>query len=95
LACGFEFARAGGRSILQTTQQLKMQMTKLLVAVIFAAVFSVYAETQPRGADRLRELVVFPQINFNFGWGINCQNNEWQSVKTWICRTQSPNSGWN
>jgi tetratricopeptide (TPR) repeat protein len=54
-----------------------MQMIKLLVALIFAAVFSVNAETQPRGADRLRELVVFPGIHFKFFWGINCQNNEW------------------
>jgi tetratricopeptide (TPR) repeat protein len=54
-----------------------MQMTKLLVAMIFAAVFSVNAAAPPRGADRLRELVVFPQMNFNFNWGISCQNNEW------------------
>ena len=44
---------------------------------ICAVVFSANAETQPRGADRLRELVVFPQMNFNFSWGISCQNNEW------------------
>jgi hypothetical protein len=52
-----------------------MQIIKLLVAVIFAGVFSANAETQPRGADRLRELVVFPKMNLNFAFGLGSQGN--------------------
>lgn len=49
----------------------------MLVAAFFATVFSVNSETQPRGADRLRELVVFPQINLTFSWGMQLQENKW------------------
>jgi tetratricopeptide (TPR) repeat protein len=45
--------------------------------VLCAVVFSANAETQSRGADRLRELVVFPEMNLTFSLGISCQNNEW------------------
>jgi tetratricopeptide (TPR) repeat protein len=52
-------------------------MTKLLAAIFFAAVFSANADTQPRGDERLRELVVFPEMNLTFSLGISCQNYEW------------------
>lgn len=35
------------------------------------------AETQPRGPDRLRELVIFPNINLSFGLGLRQQDNHW------------------
>jgi tetratricopeptide (TPR) repeat protein len=52
-----------------------MQIIKLLVALIFAAVFSANAATEPRGADRLRELVIFPEMNLNFAFGLSSQGN--------------------
>jgi tetratricopeptide (TPR) repeat protein len=52
-------------------------MIRLIFAVIFAAVLSLNAETQPRGAGRLRELVVFPEINFTCKWGINFEGSKW------------------
>ena len=52
-------------------------MIKLLAAIFLIAVFSTNADTQPRGADRLRELVVFPEMNLNFSFGISWQENEW------------------
>jgi hypothetical protein len=54
-----------------------MQKKRILVAFAFALALCLHAASPPRGADRLRELVVFPEIDFNFSWGINCQNNEW------------------
>jgi hypothetical protein len=56
---------------------VKIYIEKFLLLALCAVVFSVNAETQPRGADRLRELVIFPKIDFHFSLGINCQNNEW------------------
>jgi tetratricopeptide (TPR) repeat protein len=52
-------------------------MIKLLAAIFFAVAFSANADTQPRGADRLRELVVFPEMNLNFSFGITHQENQW------------------
>jgi tetratricopeptide (TPR) repeat protein len=52
-----------------------MQIIKLLIALIFTAVFSANADTQPRGPDRLRELVVFPEMNLNFAFGLSSQGN--------------------
>jgi tetratricopeptide (TPR) repeat protein len=52
-------------------------MKLMLVAAFFATVFSVNAETQPRGADRLRELVVFPKMDLIFGFSLNQQDNKW------------------
>lgn len=43
---------------------------------MFAAVFSVNAAAPPRGADRLRELVVFPEMNIGFNFGMSSQGDE-------------------
>ncbi len=39
--------------------------------VFWLAVFSVFAATQPHGSDRLRELVVFPQMTLSFNFGMS------------------------
>lgn len=54
-----------------------MKVNGLLVPAIFAAVLSANAAAPPRGDERLRELVVFPQMDINFSWGLSQQNNEW------------------
>jgi len=53
-----------------------MQMIKQFVAFIFACAFSANATMPPRGADQLRELVVFPEINVTFDFGMSSQGNE-------------------
>ncbi len=52
-------------------------MIKLLAAIFFAAVLYAKADTQPRGADRLRELVVFPKMSVTFDFGMGSQGNDW------------------
>jgi|GEM_PF-6138619 len=52
-------------------------MKKILALIFLAAAFSLHAAAPPRGDERLRELVVFPNLHFDFTLGINCQNNEW------------------
>jgi tetratricopeptide (TPR) repeat protein len=52
-------------------------MKRLLIASLLAATVSLRAAAPPRGDARLRELVVFPEVNFNFGLGIQCQNDFW------------------
>jgi tetratricopeptide (TPR) repeat protein len=46
-------------------------------AVILAAIFTAHAAAPPRGGDRLRELVVFPEIGFNFNFGRKTEGCYW------------------
>ena len=57
-------------------------MKSILIAIFLAAAFSAPATAPLRGGDRLRELVVFPEMSINFKWGISCQNNEWGIYQT-------------
>ena len=57
-------------------------MKSILIAIFLAAAFSAPATAPLRGGDRLRELVVFPEMSSNFKWGISCQNNEWGIYQT-------------
>ena len=49
---------------------------------ILAVAFSLRAAAPPRGADRLRELVVFPEINLNFNFGLRFEGNGWVIIYT-------------
>jgi tetratricopeptide (TPR) repeat protein len=51
-------------------------MKSFLVPVILATALSVQASAPPHGSDRLRELVVFPEIKLTFKFGINFQCGE-------------------
>lgn len=59
-----------------------MQKKIILVAFVLALAFGLRAAAPQRGDERLRELVVFPSMDFNFNWGLNCQNNEWVISQT-------------
>ncbi len=52
-------------------------MKKLFFTIISVAAISLPAATMPRGDDRLRELVVFPEMNLTFHFGISFQGAEW------------------
>ncbi|HSY19682.1 MAG TPA: hypothetical protein VK815_15170 [Candidatus Acidoferrales bacterium] len=52
-------------------------MKGFLVAVMLAATFAVQAAAPPRGDDRLRELVVFPEMNLNFNFGMSPEGIQW------------------
>jgi tetratricopeptide (TPR) repeat protein len=53
-------------------------MKNIFVAIFFAATFSLSAAALPRGNDRLRELVVFPEMNLSFNFcEFSRQNNDW------------------
>lgn len=52
-------------------------MKRIFSLIILATTLSLQAAAPPRGSDRLRELVVFPEMNLNFNFGINFQCGEW------------------
>ena len=52
-------------------------MLILLLAALLGAALSAQASAPPRGADRLRELVVFPQMRLNFSFGLSFAENAW------------------
>jgi hypothetical protein len=52
-------------------------MQRILVFTILAVAFALHAAAPPQGDARLRELVVFPEINFTFNLRIECQNDAW------------------
>ena len=54
-----------------------MQITRLLILVVLATSLSLEATAPPHGEERLRELVVFPQMDVSFNWGINFQEGHW------------------
>ena len=63
----------------------EMQMKKifcLIMLAMLAATLTVKAVAPPRGDERLRELVVYPQINLTFNFGIAFQCGEWMIIKT-------------
>ncbi|MDE3068402.1 MAG: hypothetical protein KGJ60_12750 [Verrucomicrobiota bacterium] len=51
-------------------------MKKLLVAVTSIAALYLQAATPPSGSNRLRELVVFPELNLTFNFGMSFQGGE-------------------
>ncbi len=51
-------------------------MKGFFVPVILASALSVQAATTPHGNDRLRELVVFPEIKLTFSFGVHFQVGE-------------------
>jgi tetratricopeptide (TPR) repeat protein len=53
-----------------------------ILPMILAVTFSLRAAAPPRGADRLRELVVFPEINLNFNFGLRFEGNGWVIIYT-------------
>jgi tetratricopeptide (TPR) repeat protein len=57
-----------------------MRMKKIICPIMLAtlaAALSVRAVAPPRGGDRLRELVVYPEINFTFNFSLNLQGGDW------------------
>ena len=54
-----------------------MQMKRIVPLIILAAALSLHAAAPPRGSDRLREVVVFPEINLSFNFGMGFQENQW------------------
>jgi tetratricopeptide (TPR) repeat protein len=54
-----------------------MRVTPLLMLTILAAAISARSSALPRGEDRLRELVIFPQINVTFNWGMSFHEGHW------------------
>lgn len=51
-------------------------MKKTFLA-IFAMAFSLHAAAPPRGSDQLRNLVVFPDMQVNFVFGLSSQGDDW------------------
>lgn len=51
-------------------------MLRLFTAIVLGATLSALASTQPKGSDRLRELVVFPEMNLSFNLGMSCLGDE-------------------
>ena len=49
---------------------------KLLLVIVCMAAMALPAATVPHGADRLRELVVFPEFNLGFKFGMTFQGTE-------------------
>jgi tetratricopeptide (TPR) repeat protein len=54
-----------------------MRTKSLLAIVIICFVVSSHAAAPQRGADRLRELVIFPAMNLNFDFGFATLGNAW------------------
>jgi tetratricopeptide (TPR) repeat protein len=54
----------------------------LIMLAMLAATLPAQAAAPPRGSDRLRELVVYPQMNLSFDFGIAFQCGEWVVNKT-------------
>jgi tetratricopeptide (TPR) repeat protein len=52
-------------------------MRKIFTAVFLCLILSAFAAAPPRGDARLRELVVFPEMNLSFNFGLDLQGNEW------------------
>lgn len=50
-------------------------MKRVLLAIILVAAFSLHAAAPPRGNDRLRELVVFPELKLQFQFGFSFEGN--------------------
>ena len=54
-----------------------MKMKRFLVLIILAETLSMYAAAPSGGADRLRELAVFPAINLKLDIGIDFRGDAW------------------
>ncbi len=53
-----------------------MVMRNLLLAILCMAAMALQAATTPRGGDRLRELVVFPEFNLAVNYGMTFQGTD-------------------
>jgi tetratricopeptide (TPR) repeat protein len=52
-------------------------MKRIFLAIILIAALSLHAAAPPRGSDRLRELVVFPEMNLTIHFGLDFQGDKW------------------
>jgi tetratricopeptide (TPR) repeat protein len=52
-------------------------MRKIFITVFLCLILPAFAAAPPRGDARLRELVVFPEMNLSFNFGLSFQGNEW------------------
>src|SRR5215469_13162699 len=50
---------------------------RTLIAAIFCLILPVFAAAPPRGSERLRELIVFPQMDVNFNLTMSFSGHEW------------------
>jgi hypothetical protein len=57
-----------------------MRTKSLLAIIIVCFVFLSQAAAPPRGADRLRELVVFPVMHLNFNFEFTCRGKWLQAA---------------
>jgi tetratricopeptide (TPR) repeat protein len=53
------------------------KVMKALIAAIFFLTLPVFAAAPPRGSDRLRELIVFPQMDVNINLAMSFQGDGW------------------
>jgi tetratricopeptide (TPR) repeat protein len=60
----------------------EIQMIRLFCVIIFGIVLSSRAAAPPRGSDRLRELVVFPEMTLNFDFALTFRGNTWIITET-------------
>jgi tetratricopeptide (TPR) repeat protein len=60
-----------------SNQQSRKCEKKILLAIILITANSLHAAAPPRGSDRLRELVVFPEMDVSFSFGTSSQLNGW------------------
>ncbi|HLX94770.1 MAG TPA: hypothetical protein VKU37_03420 [Verrucomicrobiae bacterium] len=56
-------------------------MKRIFAAIILTIALSLQAAAPPRGSNQLHELVVFPEMNLSFSFGINFQCGEWVVTK--------------